>query len=184
MTAIYAGWVTLIGSVLIVLITLFVMRANSPEKPTQGVMAVLYRIRFRYFLILLGLLVLALVVTLPMAPYPAPAAEKPDARVTVTGYMWYWDLRTGPDTTLERTPAGGFRIPSGTLVEFQVTAADVNHGFGLYDAAGRLRAQTQAMPGYTNRLRYRFDESGTYRILCMEFCGTAHHAMTSEIVVE
>jgi heme/copper-type cytochrome/quinol oxidase subunit 2 len=49
-------------------------------------------------------------------------------------------------------------------VEFQVTSADVNHGFGIYDRSGRLLAQTQAMPGITNRLVYTF--SGAAPICC------------------
>ncbi|CAF0701745.1 hypothetical protein MPNT_410011 [Candidatus Methylacidithermus pantelleriae] len=56
-------------------------------------------------------------------------------------------------------------------VEFLVRAADVNHGFGLYDPDGRLVAEVQAMPGYTNRLTYVFKKPGTYKVLCLEFCG-------------
>jgi len=32
-------------------------------------------------------------------------------------------------------------------------------------------------------LRYTFKEPGTYRVLCLEYCGVAHHEMTADIKV-
>ena len=72
---------------------------------------------------------------------------------------------------------------AGTPVEFNVTSEDVNHGFALYAPDDRIVTQTQAMPGFTNRLRHTFTKPGTYRILCLEYCGLAHHNMVSEFEV-
>ena len=44
-------------------------------------------------------------------------------------------------------------------------------------------AQTQAMPGYMNRLRVTFDQPGTYTVLCLEFCGMSHHRMRGVVEV-
>jgi cytochrome c oxidase subunit 2 len=74
-------------------------------------------------------------------------------------------------------------VPAGQPVEIRVTTADVNHGFGLYDANNRLVTQTQAMPGFTNVIRHVFTTPGTYRVLCLEYCGLGHHTMFSQIVV-
>jgi cytochrome c oxidase subunit II len=71
----------------------------------------------------------------------------------------------------------------GKAVEFHVTGSDVNHGFGIYDPQLRLVAQTQAMPGYTNVLRHTFTKPGSYKILCLEYCGLAHHTMMAEFNV-
>ncbi|MDX1565962.1 MAG: hypothetical protein R3236_11175, partial [Phycisphaeraceae bacterium] len=90
--------------------------------------------------------------------------------VRATGHQWYWVLSAD-------------RVEAGRPVEFHVTSADVNHGFALYDPELRVVAQTQAMPGYTNVLRHSFKEPGTYKVLCLEYCGLAHHAMTAEITV-
>ena len=49
--------------------------------------------------------------------------------------------------------------------------------------AGCLETQTQAMPGVTNRLVHTFTEPGKYRILCLEYCGLAHHGMMAELEV-
>jgi cytochrome c oxidase subunit 2 len=69
--------------------------------------------------------------------------------VRATGAQWAWTIE-GPD------------IVVGKPVEFQVTSTDVNHGFGLYNSDLQMVAQTQAMPGYVNRLRYTFTTPGTY----------------------
>ncbi|MUK89085.1 cytochrome C oxidase subunit II [Ornithinibacillus sp. L9] len=71
----------------------------------------------------------------------------------------------------------------GEPIEFHVTSADVNHGFGIYDEDRNLLAQTQAMPEYTNKVYVTFDEPGTYDILCLEYCGLAHHLMIQSIEV-
>lgn len=127
-----------------------------------------YRIRA----ILFGVLVLvglpATIWLLRITPYAAaPAGAQV---VNATGSQWSWDL--------DRT-----EVVIGEPVAFNVTSTDVNHGFGLYDPGGRLVAQVQAMPGYVNRLTHVFDAPGTYQVLCLEFCGLAHHVMTTEITV-
>jgi cytochrome c oxidase subunit 2 len=43
--------------------------------------------------------------------------------------------------------------------------------------------QTQAMPGYVNKLYHTFTKPGKYQILCMEYCGAAHHFMVTEFEV-
>ena len=88
----------------------------------------------------------------------------------VVGHQWAWELDPGT-------------IRVGERVEFQVTSADVNHGFGIYDPGGRLLAQTQAMPGYSNRLVHTFTAPGKHRILCLEYCGLVHHGMMLEFYV-
>lgn len=183
MTAIYAGLISLGGAIIVALIAWYIAARTVPETPSGQVIPALYRIRFRYFLILLAVLLVALVATIPLAPYVSEKAAPPDLVVDATGHMWYWDI-TLLKGDMEAAGSGEVVIPEGALVEFRVQAADVNHGFGLYDDAGNLLAQVQAMPGYANRLRYRFDAAGTYQILCLEYCGMAHHAMISNITVE
>jgi cytochrome c oxidase subunit 2 len=91
--------------------------------------------------------------------------------VTATGAQWAW--------TLSRD-----EVPLGKEVEFQITSSDVNHGFGIYDSQMRLLAQTQAMPGYVNRIRHTFNQPGTYQVLCLEYCGLVHHEMVARFVVK
>jgi cytochrome c oxidase subunit 2 len=91
--------------------------------------------------------------------------------VTVEARQFAWEIR--PDT-----------IVAGRPVEFQTTAIDVNHGFGVYDDDYTFLFQIQVIPGRTSNVVYTFDDPGTYQVLCMEFCGFAHHLMitTFEVV--
>jgi len=56
----------------------------------------------------------------------------------------------------------------------------MNHGFGIYNTSLELLAQTQAMPGYINRLQYTFATPGTYHILRLEYCGLMHQLKRGE----
>jgi len=75
-------------------------------------------------------------------------------------------------------------IPANVPVEFAVTSLDVNHGFGIFDPDGKIIAQTQSMPGYTNRLIVNFTRTGSYRIHCLEYCGVDHWGMEASFNVE
>ncbi len=109
--------------------------------------------------------------TLPMMPYPrAEAAPAGMQVVTAIGRQWEWTLSAAA-------------VKAGQPVEFRVTSEDVNHGFAIYDERLQIVAQTQAMPGYVNRLRHTFTEPGRYRILCLEYCGLVHHDMAAELLV-
>ncbi len=119
-------------------------------------------------LLLIGLIGLGVVITamtVPPPPYTAQNQPPQDAQeIDVVGAMWYWQLH----------PA---QVESGRPVLFNVTSADVNHGLGIYDQDLRLLTQTQAMPGYVNKLAYTFTQPGIYRLMCLEYCGLAHHGM-------
>lgn len=124
-------------------------------------------------LVVWGLLLGGVVIfVLTLSPWPmrayATGAAKPAMSVDVVGHQWRWEL-------------SATEVPVGKPVEFRLTAADVNHGFGIYQAKQRMLGQVQAMPGYTNRLVVTFDEPGTYELLCMEYCGVAHHRMVATI---
>jgi cytochrome c oxidase subunit 2 len=84
--------------------------------------------------------------------------------VRVVGQQYVWQLSTTH-----------FHV--GETVDFAVTSLDVNHGYGLYDPAGVLIAQVQAMPEYVNHLIVTFRLPGTYIVRCLEYCGQLHQVM-------
>ena len=90
--------------------------------------------------------------------------------VDVVGRQWSWQM----------TPAS---VKAGSPVEFRVRSDDVNHGFALYAPDGRIVTQTQAMPGFTNKLVYTFAEPGTYVVQCLEYCGLGHGPMKTTLEV-
>lgn len=108
-----------------------------------------------------------------LIPFPDPPQHSPlNAKqvVTVVGHQWFWEMST--DQVLVNQP-----------VEFAVTSADVNHGFAIYGPDEKIVTQTQAMPGYTNKVVWTFKQPGTYIIRCLEYCGLVHHAMESPLTV-
>jgi cytochrome c oxidase subunit 2 len=147
--------------------------ATSALEDYGPVIATAYRFRPWLFLIAVLVLVGANYKSLGELPYVAHAAAMGSGavqRVSAVGEQWDWQLT--PD-----------KLVAGEPVEFHVTSKDVNHGFAIYDPGMRIVAQTQAMPGYDNVLRHTFTEPGTYHILCLEYCGLAHHDMKADFTV-
>jgi cytochrome c oxidase subunit 2 len=129
-----------------------------------------WRDRLFWFAIVAGALIsFATLWEWPIAGH-AVASPKPDVVIRAVGHQWRWEL----DKDAVRV---------GQLVEFQITASDVNHGFAIYRDKTRMVAQAQAMPGYVNKLQVRFTEPGDHEVLCLEYCGLAHHGMRAVIKV-
>ncbi len=131
-----------------------------------------YSIRAAFFLVLVIAGIIIALMTTRDLPYAATRGQLADVdqHVEVIGYQWYWQLDTAS-------------AQAGDTVVFNVSAADVTHGLGIYDEQMRLLGQTQAMPGYSNALQMTFEKPGTYKLLCLEYCGFAHHAMIGEFQV-
>lgn len=146
------------------------------------------RLRLFFFLGLVSALLVFLGVTLPRVPYPTEA-QRPDRVVFVVGKQFNFAISERPVTTDQEweeavTYGEEVVLRRGELVEFRVTSLDVNHGFSLYDPDHVLIGQVQAMPGYMNRLRFRFEKPGRYDVLCLEYCGHGHPRMRGYFRVE
>ena len=168
-----AWYLSLVVMVAIAAAFLWVAAHARSRAEGERVAAAAYRWRGPFFWVLLAVGAAVTVATLvewPLTAY-ASRASKPDRVIKAVAYQWRWELS-------EQT------VKAGELVEFHVTGADVNHGFAIYQGKTNLIAQTQAMPGYVNRLQVRFGEPGKYDILCLEYCGVAHHVMATTIAVE
>ncbi|MGI9383132.1 MAG: hypothetical protein ACR2PO_08255 [Methyloligellaceae bacterium] len=163
-------WVSV--ALLLLLIAIFgvVIRASTRSTTPGAAQAVIGKARTP---LLWGLLIFgAIVVYGTMTPWPhaAPAGNEKPIVVSVTGAQWSWQ-------------ANRKDVPAGKPIVFAVTSTDVNHGMGLYDSDYRLLTQVQGMPGYVNRVHYTFRKPGTYRLLCLEYCGLSHHEMIGELKV-
>lgn len=170
-----------------IIVAVFVYVALSGRSPGELPLKAYKRTRL---LFLLGLLLVAVVLsflTLPITPYPVEGVM-PDRVIYVSGKQFAFKLSDKPISREDAMDDEVFLsikpIHTGDLVEFRVTGTDVTHGFSIYDLAGTVQAQTQAMPQYINRLRHRFPRSGTYHVLCFEFCGIGHPTMRAQLQVE
>jgi cytochrome c oxidase subunit 2 len=142
-------------------------RSAAPDSARNA-----FKIRDRLFWLVITAGACISVATLwewPIAGH-AKAAIEPDTVIHAVGHQWRWELDR--DT-----------VRVGELVQFEITAQDVNHGFAVYLDKEHLVAQAQAMPGYVNKLQIRFAEPGDYQVLCLEYCGLAHHNMRAVVKV-
>ena len=161
-------WVSTILVVILAAIFISVIRSSTGSASAESVGKTANRIRHFSFW---GALVFgALLLYVSLRPWPHQITDGDAITVTVAGSQWAFELDI--DT-----------VPTGKPIVFAVTSSDVNHGVGLYDENYKLLNQAQSMPGYVNRFQYTFSKPGTYNLLCLEYCGLAHHDMRAEITV-
>lgn len=154
----------------------FIYVAINSSKPVPDYDSVLARalsLRARLFWLLLVAGVIIYFATTRVLPYAATRGQVAEGAVEIdaVGRQWFWRLSRS-------------EVEAGTTVIFNVTTEDVNHGLGIYDNDLRLLAQTQAMPGYRNKLKYTFDKPGEYKLMCLEYCGLSHHVMIASFNVK
>ncbi len=165
-----AWYLTLIFiGLLIVIFVSFIFSSKSGES-YEEVARRDYRHRQKLFWLVIVAGVIISVTTLLPWPHSATTNPANEKVVQVVASQWHWELSQQ-------------QFHSGDAVKFEVTSKDVNHGFGIYDANMKMQAQVQAMPGYTNTLHYTFTKPGEYKVLCLEYCGLAHHNMTTTLTV-
>jgi cytochrome c oxidase subunit 2 len=155
------------------LIWLLIITRASQAEPAANVHAAAARLRRRLIFPLLGVLAVALFITLQRLPYPAARSRTlgpPQMTIDVSALQWAWVVSHA-------------RIPVHVPVEFALSSRDVNHDFAIYSPQGKLVAQAQVMPGYTNRLIYAFDQPGVYVVRCLEYCGLGHTIMETHLTV-
>ncbi len=166
--------ISLVGMGLVTLGFLYVIyQAGKPADTAEAQRAhkTANSLRGWLFLVLLLVFVGVSYATLRQFPIPAQHSALPASQVVeVVGRQWSW--------TLSQTT---FKV--GVPIEFRVSGDDVNHNFAIYAPDGRIAIQTQAMPGYVNKLLYTFHTPGTYEIRCLEYCGIGHDVMTTDIQV-
>lgn len=122
-----------------------------------------------WLVIVLALLFALLMATIFYVPYGQTAGAGKQI-VQVDGVQFAWAINPG-------------EVKAGVPVEFRLRTRDVNHGFGVYDEDGVLQFQVQVIPDETQHAVHTFDRPGTYRILCLEYCGKLHHEMTATLEV-
>jgi cytochrome c oxidase subunit 2 len=95
-----------------------------------------------------------------------PIVAPPDgAEVYLRAQMWNW------------TPI--LKLKKGVNYKFHISSVDLMHGFSLMP----LVMNFQIVPGHDNILNMTPTSTGTFHILCNEFCGIGHHTMIGKIIV-
>ena len=86
--------------------------------------------------------------------------------VYLIGRLWDW----WPILELEKDQT--YRL--------HLTSMDYQHGFSLQPE----NINIQVLPGYEHVITIKPNRSGTYAIVCNEFCGIGHHKMVSKLYVK
>jgi cytochrome c oxidase subunit 2 len=71
-------------------------------------------------------------------------------------------------------------LEKGKTYRLHLTSQDYNHGFSLQPA----NINIQIVPGYEHVVNVTPNQSGTYSVVCNEYCGINHHTMVSRIYVK
>ena len=74
-------------------------------------------------------------------------------------------------------PSQVVEIKANEFVEFAVTSKDVTYGFGVFRQDGTMVFQMQVIPGYVNKITWRFDAPGVYDVRSTEYSGPKHSGM-------
>jgi cytochrome c oxidase subunit 2 len=76
------------------------------------------------------------------------------------------------------TPAS-ITVPAGSRVTFYVTSGDVEHGFSVPETG----VNTMVTPGWVSEVSHTFTKSGTFLLICNEYCGAGHQLMAAKVEV-
>lgn len=71
-------------------------------------------------------------------------------------------------------------VPRGATVTFYITSVDVLHGFAI----AQTDVNMEVVPGWVSTMTHTFKTPGEYLIVCNQYCGAGHHAMSARIVVQ
>ena len=71
-------------------------------------------------------------------------------------------------------------LEKGKTYRLHLTAMDYNHGFSLQPA----NINIQMVPGFEHVVTVTPNQSGTYSVVCNEYCGIGHHRMVGRIYIK
>jgi cytochrome c oxidase subunit 2 len=94
--------------------------------------------------------------------------------VKVIARQWSWQFVYENGVTSSDLVA-----PLGKNVRVELTSEDVIHGFFV----PAFRIKQDAVPGMRTQAWFRATQSGTFDILCSQYCGQRHSAMLARLIV-
>jgi cytochrome c oxidase subunit 2 len=171
------SWVLIVGSVLIfalVLVLLALALVRRDQGPSTGLWIWGGGVAFP-----VGVLTVLLLYSTARTAGLEAGVPHPGLVVSVTGKMWWWELRyRDPATGRDIFSANELRIPVGRTVQLGLLSDDVLHSLWVPELGGKM----DLVPGRVNRLVITATRAGTYRGQCAEFCGEQHARMALHVV--
>ncbi|CAG0935044.1 cytochrome c oxidase subunit II [Thermoflexales bacterium] len=126
-------------------------------------------------MIVVTLFVLALQGQQALDAKPAQAAEQ--MTIKVIGHQFWWEYQY-PDLGI--TTATDLVIPTGRVVNLELSSVDVIHSFWI----PQLNGKTDAFPNHVNYTWIQANTPGIYHGQCAELCGASHANMRAVVVAK
>ena len=95
-----------------------------------------------------------------------------EVKVIARQWSWLFEYENGIKST-------DLRVPVNKPVKLVLTSLDVIHGF----YAPAFRVKQDAVPGMTTYLWFQPTETGTFDVMCSQYCGLEHSRMLTQILV-
>ncbi|KQP67310.1 cytochrome B [Methylobacterium sp. Leaf112] len=102
-----------------------------------------------------------------------PPKDAIEIHVVANQWMWKTQASNGAREINE------LHVPVGAPVRLMLTSQDVIHSF--YIPAFRLKRD--AVPGRQTETWFQATKTGTFHLMCTEFCGTDHSRMLGRVIV-
>jgi cytochrome c oxidase subunit II len=102
----------------------------------------------------------------------SPPKNAMKVRVIASQWAWLFEYEN-------KVNAPELRVPVGKPVELLLTSRDVIHSFYL----PAFKIKQDAVPGMETRLWFEPTRTGTYDVLCAEYCGLQHSYMLTKVAV-
>ncbi|WP_018131339.1 cytochrome c oxidase subunit II [Effusibacillus pohliae] len=170
--------IALVVFVLVEFLLIFFLLKYKRSKRNQEGLAVHGNTRLEIIWTLIPALILVgLGIYSTQMTYNIQKASAADAyEIEVIGRKWSWEFKypNGASTIND------LRIPEGKNVVLKITSADVIHSLWLPEA----RIKQDAVPGRQTIIPLGPLKPGTYRVICAEYCGTAHTKMLATMKTE
>lgn len=172
--------VAVVGGLLYALLRYRAERGAEPRQVTGG-RRIQLRVGAGLGVFAAAILVLSIVYTDRAQEMPTTGAaglqvaHSEPLRIETTGQQWLWRYDY---------PNGAFSyyklvVPADTAVELDLVSTDVVHTWDVPE----LAAESDAVPGKTNRVVFRADEEGTYFGQASTMSGQAYAPMRTEVEV-
>jgi cytochrome c oxidase subunit 2 len=126
-------------------------------------------------LIVVTLFVMALQTQQTLDTKPAAAAEQ--MTIKVIGHQFWWEYQY-PELGI--TTATDLVIPTGKVVNLELSSVDVIHSFWV----PQLNGKTDAFPNHINYTWIQANTPGLYYGQCAELCGASHANMRVVVVAK
>ncbi len=103
----------------------------------------------------------------------------PALTLETVGHQFNWEYRyPGLQTSLYSPEP--LHLPVGKQIRILIASGDVLHSFWL----PQFRLKLDAVPGLVQEMNFTPMQTGTFDILCAEFCGVNHSVMQGSLIVE